>query len=51
MKKVYIVIELTKTHPCIVGVYDNRKSAEAAEHEISKNGVWWTSIVEKEVQK
>ena len=45
--KVYIVIELKKEYPAILGVFKNRKDAETVAY---KNPKIWTNIIEKEVK-
>lgn len=45
--KVYIVIEIGKEYPAIVGVFKEKADAEKAAY---SNSAVWCNVVEKEVQ-
>ena len=47
--KVYVVVELTKDTPKILGIFKSKKSAEKVAY--SKDIKNWTNIIEKELEE
>ena len=46
--KVYVVIELKKENPLIIGVFKKKEKAESVAY--SKNRKNWVNIIEKELE-